>query len=108
MSNSRISLLDWTYIGVGPNDGKVAGQFIPILYRKNTYTLLDFTNVWLSPTPKVPSKGDFAGTLRPPNVGLTTNSDRLGCSLLEPSIDNWRVQTQPQWKETRGHEYASG
>jgi endonuclease/exonuclease/phosphatase family metal-dependent hydrolase len=48
---------DWSYIGVGPIDGKKAGEFSPILYRKETYTLLNFTNVWLSETPDRPSKG---------------------------------------------------
>ncbi|CAG7854682.1 SubName: Full=Related to endonuclease/exonuclease/phosphatase family protein-Penicillium marneffei {ECO:0000313/EMBL:CCA66416.1} [Serendipita indica DSM 11827] len=48
---------DWTYIGVGRDDGKESGEYSPILYRKGTYELLDFTTVWLSPTPDRPSKG---------------------------------------------------
>lgn len=55
--NSATPGKGWSYIGVGPNDGKEDGQFIPILYRKDIYNMLNFTNVWLSPTPNRPSKG---------------------------------------------------
>jgi len=61
--NSDTAEKDWSYIGVGPNDGKKDGQFIPILYRKGTYTLLKFTNVWLSETPDRPSKGEERSSL---------------------------------------------
>ncbi|KIM31127.1 hypothetical protein M408DRAFT_327418 [Serendipita vermifera MAFF 305830] len=55
--NNATEEKDWTYIGIGPNDGKKDGQFIPVVYRSGTYELLNFTNVWLSPTPDRPSKG---------------------------------------------------
>ena len=90
---SKLSLnyvKDWTYIGVGPNDGKLDGQFIPILYRKNTYTLLNFTNVWLSPTPEIPSKGTHFMVSHPV---LTT------CSITGWDAPYWnRVLTIGEFK----------
>lgn len=48
------SLPDYTSIGVGRDDGKNAGEFSPILYRKKQFELLDSGTFWLSDTPQVP------------------------------------------------------
>lgn len=56
--NSATPEQDWAFIGVGRDDGKDSGEFVPILYRKNTYSLVKFTNIWLSKTPHKPSKGE--------------------------------------------------
>lgn len=47
---------DW--VGVGRDDGKDAGEFSPIFYRRDRFALIDSGTFWLSPTPeKVASKG---------------------------------------------------
>jgi endonuclease/exonuclease/phosphatase family metal-dependent hydrolase len=47
---------DW--VGVGRNDGKDAGEFTPIFYRRDRLELLDKNTFWLSDTPeKVGSRG---------------------------------------------------
>lgn len=47
---------DW--IGVGRDDGKSAGEFAPIFYRRDRFELLDRGEFWLSETPDtVASKG---------------------------------------------------
>lgn len=46
-------LPDYSYIGVGRDDGVIAGEFVPLFYNKNTITKLDGGNFWLSETPDV-------------------------------------------------------
>lgn len=46
-------LPDYSYIGVGRDDGVIAGEFVPLFYNKNTITKLDGGNFWLSETPNV-------------------------------------------------------
>jgi endonuclease/exonuclease/phosphatase family metal-dependent hydrolase len=44
--------------GIGRDDGKSAGEFSPIFYRKERFELVDRSTLWLSPTPDKPgSKG---------------------------------------------------
>jgi len=49
-------LPDYAWIGVGRDDGKEAGEFCPIFYRKERFELLDHATFWLSETPEVPGK----------------------------------------------------
>lgn len=51
------ALTDFAYFGAGRDDGKQAGEFSAILYRKDTLTLLRNGDFWLSETPDRPSKG---------------------------------------------------
>jgi len=47
---------DW--IGVGRQDGKDAGEFTPIFYRRDRLEIVDKNTFWLSPTPeKAGSRG---------------------------------------------------
>lgn len=55
---------EWTYIGVGRDDGKEAGENSPIFYRPSIWSLQNWTTIWLSPTPDRPSKGWDAGSIR--------------------------------------------
>ncbi|RYY35556.1 MAG: endonuclease/exonuclease/phosphatase family protein [Sphingobacteriaceae bacterium] len=50
-------LPDYSYIGVGRDDGKQGGEFASIFYKKNKFTLLQHGDFWLSPTPTKPEKG---------------------------------------------------
>ncbi|NQD71505.1 endonuclease/exonuclease/phosphatase family protein [Sphingobacterium shayense] len=47
----------YAYVGVGRQDGKDAGEFAPIFYKKDMFNVLDSGNFWLSETPDKPSKG---------------------------------------------------
>jgi len=60
---------EWSYIGVGRDDGKQDGEYSPILYRPAVWELSNFTTVWLSPTPDVPSLGWDAGSIRILTIG---------------------------------------
>ena len=55
--NQHSEPTDWEHIGVGRDNGKERGEMSPILFRSSVYRLIKFTNLWLSETPNVPSKG---------------------------------------------------
>lgn len=44
---------EWTYVGVGRDDGVEAGEFAPIFYRPSTWELAENRTYWLSETPDV-------------------------------------------------------
>ncbi|KAG7665138.1 uncharacterized protein J8A68_001194 [[Candida] subhashii] len=46
---------DWKYFGYGADDGAEAGEFNPIIYDSNEWTLESGSQVWISPTPDEPS-----------------------------------------------------
>jgi len=54
----------WSYVGVGRDDGKTAGEYSPIFYRSDVWKVLDWKTVWLSETPETPSKGWDAASTR--------------------------------------------
>lgn len=43
----------YDYVGVGRDDGKEQGEFVPVFYNKNTYELLASSSFWLSETPEI-------------------------------------------------------
>lgn len=47
-------LPDYSYCGVGRDDGKEKGEYSAILFRSNRFGLLDTKTRWLSETPEVP------------------------------------------------------
>jgi len=51
------NLTEYNTIGVGREDGKEKGEYSPILYNKNKFTLIKSGYFWLSQTPEKPSKG---------------------------------------------------
>jgi endonuclease/exonuclease/phosphatase family metal-dependent hydrolase len=54
----------WTHVGTGRDDGKQAGEFVPILYQPGVLKLVNSTQKWLSPTPDTPSFWPGAGSKR--------------------------------------------
>ncbi|KAE9367640.1 DNase I-like protein [Stipitochalara longipes BDJ] len=59
----------WSYIGVGRDDGKLAGEYSPIFYRPAIWRLKRWETRWLSETPTVPSKGFDASSIRIVTIG---------------------------------------
>jgi endonuclease/exonuclease/phosphatase family metal-dependent hydrolase len=47
----------YNMVGVGRDDGKSAGEYCALFYRKDRFKAIDSGTFWLSPTPEVPSKG---------------------------------------------------
>lgn len=58
-------LLDnYSYFGVGRDDGKEAGEYAAIFYKNDRVKLLDSGNFWLNETPDVPKLGWDAACIR--------------------------------------------
>jgi endonuclease/exonuclease/phosphatase family metal-dependent hydrolase len=89
----------WSHIGVAREDGKMKGEYSPILYPSQIFNLLHFENTWLSPTPDKPSKGWDAGSERILTSGVfehklsnrrlavfNTHLDNAGTEAREKSV----------------------
>lgn len=50
-------LPEYAWIGVGRDDGKDAGEFMAILYRKEAVELMENATFWCSPQPWKPGRG---------------------------------------------------
>lgn len=69
-------LPEYAWYGKGRDDGRDAGEFSPIFYRKDKFTLLDKGTFWLSETPEKPGKSWDAALPRIVTwVKLKTNAD---------------------------------
>jgi endonuclease/exonuclease/phosphatase family metal-dependent hydrolase len=60
---------DWTYIGVGRDDGKTAGEYSPLIFRKAVWEVESWKTVWLNEDGSVGKKGWDAGSVRIVTVG---------------------------------------
>ena len=58
------ALDNYDYIGVGRDDGKEAGEYSAIFYKKDHLKLLDHGNFWLNETPDTPKLGWDAACIR--------------------------------------------
>lgn len=54
----------YSYIGVGRDDGKEAGEYSPIFYKASKFKLLDSGHFWLAPDPTRPALGWDAACIR--------------------------------------------
>ncbi len=57
MNVLKACLPAYDYVGIGRDDGKEAGEFSAVFYKKDKYELLDSGSFWLSETPEKPGKG---------------------------------------------------
>lgn len=48
---------EFSWIGVGRDDGKTAGEFCPVFYNNQKFKLLESGSFWLSETPEKPGLG---------------------------------------------------
>jgi endonuclease/exonuclease/phosphatase family metal-dependent hydrolase len=48
----RAALPEYGFVGVGRDDGAEQGEFVPIFYRRERFSLLDSGHFWLSQTPE--------------------------------------------------------
>ena len=58
------ALPDYDCVGVGRDDGKEAGEFEPVFWRRDRFGLLDKGWFWLSETPEKPGLGWDAACIR--------------------------------------------
>lgn len=57
-------LPQYDYVGVGRDDGKTAGEFSPVFYKRDRFELLDGGTFWLAERTDTPSKGWDAACMR--------------------------------------------
>ncbi|MEI6277408.1 MAG: endonuclease/exonuclease/phosphatase family protein [Prolixibacteraceae bacterium] len=57
MNDLKAGLPEFDCFGIGRDDGKEAGEFMTIFYRKSRFEKLDAGTFWLSPTPEKPGLG---------------------------------------------------
>ncbi|KIW98671.1 uncharacterized protein Z519_00332 [Cladophialophora bantiana CBS 173.52] len=89
---------DWTYVGVGRNDGKTKGEYSPIFFRKSAWKCVHFETVWLNETGEVGKKGWDADSVR-----------ILTCAVLESVlVNNARDGRQPSTITTSSTASAAG
>jgi len=50
----RAALPEYGFVGVGRDDGAEQGEFVPIFYRRQRFTLVDYGYFWLSEHPEQP------------------------------------------------------
>lgn len=93
-------LMDYSYIGVGRDDGKEKGEYSPILFSTIKYKLLQSETFWLSETPNEISVGWDAAMERICTYGLfedlktgkhflvfNTHFDHIGTLAREKSAE---------------------
>ncbi|MBQ3259745.1 MAG: endonuclease/exonuclease/phosphatase family protein [Alistipes sp.] len=51
------ALPEYAYVGVGRDDGATKGEYSPVFYKKERFTLLDGGTFWLAETTDKPCKG---------------------------------------------------
>ncbi|MBD8387706.1 endonuclease/exonuclease/phosphatase family protein [Dysgonomonas sp. BGC7] len=51
------NLPEYTYVGIGRDDGKTKGEYAPIFYKKDKFKVLQTGNFWLSENTDYPNKG---------------------------------------------------
>lgn len=57
MLDLQARLPEYAWVGVGRDDGKAAGEYSAIFYKKAVVEVLETQTFWLSETPQVPSFG---------------------------------------------------
>ncbi len=67
------NLNGYSYIGVGRDDGKEAGEYSCIFYKKDKFEVVEQSTFWLSPTPDSASKAWDAAYKRVCTYGLFKN-----------------------------------
>ncbi|MCU4156455.1 endonuclease/exonuclease/phosphatase family protein [Carboxylicivirga sp. A043] len=56
-------LIDYEYIGVGRDDGRESGEFVPVFYAKDKFELLASSHFWLSETPEIAGSKSWGAVL---------------------------------------------
>ncbi|KAK9464928.1 Endonuclease/exonuclease/phosphatase [Lipomyces arxii] len=91
---------DWTYCGVGRNDGGSKGEYAPILYRKHQFTVEMNRTFWLSETPDFPSRGWDAASIRIVNAALFShNTSGRVLYMLNTHLDDQGVKARVKGAE---------
>ncbi len=88
------SLPDHDWLGVGRDDGKAAGEFSAIFYRKTRFDLLEEGTFWFSDTPEVPGSMTWGNSL-PRICTWARFLDRRARRTVVVFNLHWDHQSQP-------------
>ncbi|WP_176223833.1 endonuclease/exonuclease/phosphatase family protein [Marivirga sericea] len=93
-------LAEYARIGVARDDGKSKGEYSPIFYKRNRYSIIDSATFWLSPNPEIPARAWDAALPRVCTwaklidqetkeliLVLNTHFDHVGSEALSKSVD---------------------
>lgn len=81
-------------VGVGRDDGREAGEYSAILYRRDRFELLEQGTFWLSDTPEVPGSKSWGNRI-PRVVTWARLRDRDGLGTFYVYNTHWDHQSQP-------------
>ena len=81
-------LEQYTYIGVGRDDGRTGGEFMAILYKTDKWTIEKEGTFWLSESPGIPSMGWDAGCFRVCTYGIFKQQNGSSIALFNTHFDH--------------------
>ena len=82
-------LEDYSYVGVGRDNGKEGGEYNPVLFKKDRFNLLRSGTFWLSPTPHKPSFGWGAAYRRIATWAILQDKETMkSIIVLNTHLDN--------------------
>ncbi len=82
-------MVNFSWVGVGRDDGKKDGEFVPIFYNKQKFKLLDSGNFWLCEKPTQPQLGWDAACKRVTTwVKLQSKSDKKEFYVINTHLDH--------------------
>lgn len=82
LSDLEARLPGFARVGVGRADGRWAGEFSAILYRRDRLTLVDSGTFWLSPTPRVAGSKGWDAAIERVATWAQFRDQRTGCRFL--------------------------
>lgn len=83
------ALVDYSWVGVGRDDGKEAGEFCPVFYRQTKFETMDSGTLWLSESPQTPGLGwDAACSRICTYLSLKSKDDQLTYSIFNTHFDH--------------------
>lgn len=88
----------YAWHGVGREDGKEQGEFVPIFYRKDRFELLDKSVFWLSETPAKPGSRGWDATIPRATTWLKLKDRRTGGVLFafNTHFDHWGAKARDE------------
>ncbi len=63
LADLKKTMVDYSYVGVGRDDGHETGEHIPIFYKDEQWKKTDHGNLWLSETPEVPGSTSWGNRI---------------------------------------------
>lgn len=81
-------LSEYSYIGVGRDDGKQEGEAMLIFYRKDKWKIVNDKTIWLSQTPNEVSRGWDAACNRTLTQGIFENENGSKIAIWNTHFDH--------------------